>query len=215
MGIPVGVMRLSLEGNISATDVWNTSLWFAPADGTVSIPSTNGGAVVVLGQLTTGTDWNALRTGLLTMLRPNGGLLRETLYCYPTGGPTATAIATQDDIAAGTGTVAANPAQVSRVVTTLTGLAGRSFRGRMYFPATSLAMGGTDLQFTDNGSTLLTQVANWIRTQAATNKWQAVVVSSARSAKTNIQSVKTDSKPDIQRRRVNRTPATTTRSQVI
>jgi hypothetical protein len=214
MGIPVGVMRLALRGKISATDVWNTSVWFAPLDGTVTIPNTNGGASVVLGQLTTGTQWAAFKSGLLAMIRANGQLSGETLYCYPTGGPTATAIATQDDIAAGTGTVGALPAQVSRVVTLLTGVAGRSYRGRMYFPATALACGATDLQFTDNGATLLTQLDGWLAMQSAVNKWQAVVVSSARSAKTNVQSFKTDSLPDIQRRRVNRTPPTTTRTQV-
>lgn len=214
MGIPTGVMRLALRGKVSATDVWNTSVWFAPLDGTVTVPTTNGGAAVVLGQLTSGAQWASFKANIVGMLRPNGQLSGETLYCYPSGGPTATAIATQDDVVVGTGTSGALPAQVSRVVTLLTGQAGRSFRGRMYFPATALVVGGTDLQFSDNGATLLTALDSWLATQSATNKWQACVVSSARSAKTFVASFKTDSLPDIQRRRVNRTPPTTVRTQV-
>lgn len=208
MAIPVDVMRLAWTGKLTGGDIWNISFWFRPSVAGAHVPSTNADAATALAQLTSGTAFTTARGAIMGCMRSGELLTGYTLYCYPNGGPTATAIAASTVNVGGLGSGNPLPVQIARAVTTLTGQAGRSFRGRFYIPATGLQITAGDLQFTDNGATLLSGVAGWLVDQRTSNSWNACVVSTVRSTSTPITQLRTDSRPDVQRRRANRQAVT-------
>lgn len=105
---------------------------------------------------------------------------------------------------AGTGT-APHPAQVSCVFSALTGLSGKSFRGRIYWPATGAAItaGGT---FSQTLATLASDMTLFIKgviASAAGAPSGAIfgVYSPTRDIMTLGTSIRVGNVPDIQRRR--------------
>jgi hypothetical protein len=89
------------------------------------------------------------------------------------------------------------------VATMLTGQSGRSFRGRMYCPATNLGLtaGLIASGQVDAVATGLVDAIDAVRTDTT---WRPMVVSITQSVMTEIIQVRVDDKPDIQRRRANK-----------
>ena len=215
MAIPAGVMRFSLTGHLFGGEVFNTSFWFADVEGESEIPANNADAATALTVLTTGSAWTAMLGGLAALLRADCGYDAASLYCYPTGGPSATAQATKSIVTAGSSSLGTLPNQVCRVVTLNTNLSGRRNRGRVYLPATGLALATTTGLFSASPATLLGQIEDWITDQNATNSYIAVVVSTAGTDHNQIRQLKTDQRPDIQRRRAARETVGTIYTQAV
>jgi len=128
--------------------------------------------------------------------------LKVSVYCYPTGGPTATYVGEYILPSPYPGGGALHlPNQCSLVLSLRTGLSGRSRRGRMYLPAVGVAM-------ENDGEVASTHLAVITNTWAlAFTDWNAastpkiVVVSPHLTAYTPVTSVICDSRIDIQRSR--------------
>lgn len=209
MAVPVDAVRFSMRGKLAVTDQWNCSFWMTPV-GANHAPSTAADATTLLNTFTTGTAWTNFRAALLAMQRPIDGIQQEALYCYPSGGTSATAQAIKTDVGAGTGTSATLPPQICRVVTLRTDLSGRRHRGRIYLPATGMAVDSTNEQFSDSGSTLLTALEAWDSYLAElTEGWWLAVVSQTSTSSQVVARFSTDTVADTQRRRRNKVVAAT------
>lgn len=215
--IPNDVVRFAISGKTAGAERWECSLWFKPTTIGVHVPSSNADANDALDAMTTGDEWDALVGALVSMIQASGGADTAKLYCYPSGGPTASAIASKHLTVAGTGSTGTTPLQTCMVATLLTGQAGRSYRGRIYVPAPNAAI-GTDHQFTTGFTDVvgngLADYLTWIKTADILGSDEGMygsVVSVQRSVATPITSVRVDTKPDVQRRRAKSlTPTTTT-----
>lgn len=210
MAIPAHTMRLALSGHLYGSEIFQTNLWFTTIVPGDPVPVNNTEAAAALDELTTGTQWTALLTALTGMLRAACGYDRADLYCYDAGGTAATAQASKSLTGPGTSTLGTLPNQVARVVTLNTNQAGRSRRGRLYLPATGLAMDATTGLFSANPSSVLDALSDYIGQQRISNSWSAIVVSQKTTSYAYITSLKTDQRPDIQRRRANRENVGTT-----
>ena len=111
----------------------------------------------------------------------------------------------------GTGT-AVHPPQVAGVFSLITGLTGRSYRGRMYWPATGAALdaGGA---FTTALPTLAAGMQTLIKTgicgaAGAPPSAQGAVYSHTKDVTTALTSIRVGNGPDTQRRRKARTEST-------
>ena len=123
-----------------------------------------------------------------------------TAYKY-SGGPTAELVS-EADMTAVTGASAGQtlPLQCSMVATLLTGRPGRSYRGRMYLPATNATLSqGQFSSITDATAAGVAQLLGQVKNVAPT--MQPVVASATVGVMTPIVQVRIDSKIDTQRRR--------------
>lgn len=209
MAIPSNTLRMAFQGKIGLTDVWNCSVWIRPT-GAATAPTNATDTAALLATFTGVSGWSGFRTALLTNMRPIDTIDQYTLYSYPAGGTHAAAVATQADGAVGTGTTTTNPPQVCQVMTLQTGVAGRAHRGRIYWPASALAMNTANEQFSGTLSSTRSGFAAWVLGLAGlTLGWAPYVVSQTNTSSLPVTSIKVDTKPDIQRRRVNKMiPAT-------
>jgi hypothetical protein len=206
MSIPAGLIKCVIYGDYANTDIWETGFWVSGA--LVSSQSDlDTLATAIQGCLFT----SGLRTTVLGMLTSNDSMNGMRAYYY-NGGPTALYVSDVPDVRVGTG--AGNlPYQTAQVVTTLTGAAGRTARGRMYWPAHGAGFAGST-PFWDNGEcgALAAGVAAFfIAVNAlAGGLLNVVVVSQTRSSSRAVTQVRVDNKPDIQRRRANKVVPTFT-----
>jgi len=197
MAIPAGVTRVSLKGAFVGGDVFDTSFWVRGAVITSDAQANSFAASVA-------TVFATHAAEMLFLLDNASAYQGVTVYHYPTGGPSATFVGVAT-IPAGTGTGAGHqPHQVCLVMTMLTAFAGRSNRGRMYWPATGLNLdGGLQVNSTVL-ATILTGVSGFIEAINTTlSPAHVVVVSTKLGAYNDVVQVKMDSAPDIQRRRAN------------
>lgn len=200
MAIPSGVIRCVLEGTRAANEIMNTGFWLTGA--TVTSQGDANDFAEAVGTLLS-TTYSAAITGLSRSTDVWHGL---TTYCYPTGGPLATYIGSFAFTKAGTASAATLPLQTCAVLTLQTGLNGRRNRGRMYLPASGIAVEATAFNF--DATTVTTVTTAW---QGFMNEWNAnisfpskiAVVSSAGSAAHEVTSIRMDTRPDVQRRRAN------------
>lgn len=209
MPVPANTLRFSFVGKIGVSDIWNCSVWLRPV-GSATAPTTGAATDALLTSLKGVSGWTTLRSAILTCIRSIDSLDHETLYSYATTGNQATAVAQQSDVAAGTGATQVNPPQVCQVMTLQTGVAGRSQRGRIYWPATALGLSSTDGQFSGTISNVRTGFAAWVLgTAGLAAGWAPYVVSQTHTSSLPVVSIRVDTKPDIQRRRVNKVTPTT------
>jgi len=208
MPIPANTLRFSIRGNLPGNEIWNCSFWLRPT-GAATAPSDGTAADALLTTLKGVTHWATFKAQILANLRATGGIVEERLYCYPTTGTTAAAVAVQSDVAAGTSTGGTLPNQCAVVVTLLTGVAGRSQRGRVYLPLSGGAVSTTDGQLTNTLPTLRAELANWNKDMALlASGWAIYVVSQTRTSSLPVVQCKIDTRVDVQRRRANRQAAT-------
>lgn len=199
-----------MTGTLPAGEVFNTSFWVEPSAIGSDMPATNAACADVLTALVALTQWGAWLTALKAGWNTATAATAVTLYSYPAGGNVAAAAASQS-ISGQVGSVAtALPNQISRVLTMRTGQIGRSFRGRMYIPATGESISGGTGHFTGSGQSqcdataaLFTAIPN-ATLLADGNGLLAIVASHTTGARTPILQVASDNFPDVQRRRENR-----------
>jgi hypothetical protein len=132
---------------------------------------------------------------------------RLDLYYYPAGGPHAGMQSTHTLSSVGLATAAGPALDTCGVVTLETGRPGRSYRGRMYLPWHVGIPGGVEF----DGSTVTTRLdaVKAMLDSVNTGRGHAVsVMSSARGSNTPVTGISMDTIPDVQRRRVNKLPAT-------
>jgi hypothetical protein len=207
MAIPPGVARCSLTGNFGAGDIFDVSFW---ADGVTM--NSNADAAAAAATLAAAALSSGAKAPLQTCLGTNDAWTGASVYCYPTGGPTATYIG-HASIAAMLGTSAVNgPLQNSLVATYITATAGRRHTGRSYLPYTGFLDVGSGNNVAPSAlSTLLAGWVSMLNAFMAANSGAAItVVSSKGSSQTHVTQVRMDSKVDTQRRRSNRQHALTT-----
>jgi hypothetical protein len=210
MAIPADVMRLSIVGHGAGPDIWNISFWWKPSLPGDHVASTNAQAAASLTAILGDAKWTTFKTFLMTLMPSACTLDSVSLYCYPTGGPNATAIANTLTPAVGTNGVGPQIPQTCQVASLRTGQSGRSFRGRVYLPKWSATLTGA-LQFagtdcTTTANAVAAFLSGWsLKTITPAGQGIfAVVVSPTRGAASGIEKVVVDSKPDVQRRRINR-----------
>lgn len=165
------------------------------------------------------SDWDTVVTAVKTqwattaaaqacaLIRPGDHYTQITGYYYGTGGSApATYISTVSlGNAAGTGTKD-HPDQTCQVVTLLTGLNNARGRGRCYLPATGANI--TNGLFADV-ATVNTAIAAWW-SAVFSGTGGVVVYSKTDAAVRKVVNLRSDTRPDIQRRRANKQTGITT-----
>lgn len=161
------------------------------------------------------TDWaqaimNYLRAGSVDVqqmtgqIGSTGTIDRIRLYWHPsTSAPAAVSAVSSGLPVAGAGTIVMPP-QITRVYTLVTGVPGRSFRGRMYWPRLVTGVSNT---FRDNNASTATATA-WATILSAmtdlgpgTDAVVPAVVSKTRDLVTPVTAVQVGDVLDTQRRR--------------
>lgn len=199
--------RIVIQGTTRSQEIWETGFWLENVG--VASQSDAQDLMDTIGPLFD-TDLKGI---VKSMLPDNGAVTNLRGYFYVTAGPNSTYIADYP-VTSGTGTGTHNlPEQVCMVATLLTGVAGRRNRGRMYFPAYGCQI-AADNQFASGLEAALSDaVAEFFgNVNNITGNPTVVVYSAAGSAARPVSTIRVDSKPDIQRRRVNKEPATSTAS---
>ena len=200
MGIPVGHCRVSLLGHLGSSEQFDTSFWTL---GGADIADTDDMATAIA------TAFLANDTHIKNLMDASCGFDELRVYAYPGGGPTADHVSTAPMAAAGTNASINQPYQSAVVCSLRTGFAGRSRRGRMYFPNRSLPAGSTGLLTAATVNTVADDLAafftavNGIALTSGGNP-SVVVVSQTHSDSQIVETVAVDTRPDIQRRRANK-----------
>jgi len=198
MPIPAGVTRISLQGAFTSGDIFDTSLWVRGAAIT-SDATANLFANAVAGL------WSGQKLGFTNMLDNGSTYQGVKVYHYPTGGPTATYVGAAALLGgAGTGS-GHQPHQACICVTTQTAFSGRSKRGRMYLPATGINLdGGLQMTLSVLAADMVL-VGGYVEgLKTISIPATPVVVSTKLGTTSDITQLKTDTLPDIQRRRANK-----------
>lgn len=201
--------RLSIEGSLPRGERFAWSLWLLGVGGG-TVPSTNTAAATFLQNIMALSKWQPLITACLAYA--GGGTNYETarVYCYPNGGKIAAASAARPiSNGGGAGSTGFLPNQVSRVVTLNTDKLGRSYRGRVYIPATATTALSSGL-FSTDGTPLIQAFADLAAqlqlgsVLPGSGTVEIVVASSRVGAATFVNAFSTDNRPDVQRRRANK-----------
>lgn len=132
-------------------------------------------------------------------------------YAYAASAEPATAQAVKALSHAGTDSSEGSPLQVAWVASLRTGIPGRSYRGRQYFPgyalrvATNTGLAGNTV--TDNNNTLAINMGLEVKESAqsvlGSNDIFWGVFSRARNTIDPVVECRVDNRPDVQRRRAN------------
>lgn len=201
MAIPAQCARISLIGTSPLGEIFDTSFWVGAL--IADQAEANAAASTVAGLIASTTLDDAIKA----IITADTKYTEVRVYAYPTGGPNATAIGAAPVNLTGTAPTGQSlPLQVSLVATLQTDFAGRSFRGRMYFPAHGALM-GTNHLFAPQVAQNLALALGPFLTGVNAVLYPVCIVSQTLSTKTPVTQVKVDNKPDIQRRRANRAVA--------
>lgn len=196
--------RFVIQGTTRSSEIWETGFWMENV--AVASQSDAEGQMIVVGNEFDST----LKTQTRSMLADNQSVTLIKGYFYAGTSPQATYIA-EYPISGGTGTGPSHlPEQIACVATLLTGAAGRRNRGRMYFPAGGMSI-GADAQFqpADAASLSSALAAFFTGLNSGASGRRVIVYSVAGSAARVVTTVRVDTKPDVQRRRVNKIQPTT------
>lgn len=205
MPIPAGVSRISILGTFGSGDIFDASLWYQGLT-IASDADAAARAAAFAGLLTTAPT----KADMSFCLGPNDNVTAVKIYHYATGGSAATYIGTAGVSGMpGTG-LGEQGLQACVVMTFLTALSGRKYKGRIYWPATGLTYTGNNYHSSDLTS-LVTGFTTLLNAYTAAETGSTpVVVSATGSVATPVVQIRTDSKTDIQRRRANKQAPITT-----
>lgn len=201
--------RFVLRGDIGGTQSWSTSFAMAPPPGTVSQSTLSG--ILASVSARAATWWNATTGGIGARNTADTRLLGVDAYLYGGGSGAPASLQASIDYATPLvgGSSTAHPTQTSIVVTLLTGLPGRSFRGRMYLPMTGGAL-GSNHQLVQANVTDYAAAAkafmDGVNSDAVVPDFGRVSVAGS-AGPIPVTSVRVDSEPDVQRRRANKIQA--------
>jgi len=204
MAIPAGVARVAFSGTSSDGEIFQWGFWLN--DAPISPEATSSMAGLIKGV------WaNVLvRLPIVKLIKNDSAYTKIKVYSYLTGGPKADFVgeASMDGSAPGAGTGVGNgPLYQCMVVSTHTGLSGRSHNGRFYLPASGTALSTTHRFETTDVNATAAAVGKLLELVADISDptlQVPVVLSQFLGSATPITSITVDSKPDVQRRRENR-----------
>lgn len=190
---PANMLKLNLSGTLdSGQEAFTTSFWMTGytegdvTDASAVLLATSGSAVAFLAAakalISTTDAYRALDT-----------------YFYPSGTGPATKHGHADVSVAGNGT-SHHPLQTAAVMTLRTPNIGRSFRGRMYLPASGAPLTTSNQFDTTVLNPVVDALGSWLSVLSSAPTGP-VVMSTALGSSMLITSVDADQRPDIQRRR--------------
>nr|CRY96787.1 hypothetical protein [uncultured prokaryote] len=215
MAIPAGVVRVVLHGNLPGGEIWETGFWMDNT-GVTDASLADALANIIAGTLNANDESGALAQMALEFWSAGMNWTEVRVYGYPNGGPKAAFVGlfTNPTPVAGSGTNQF-PNQVALVLTLNTGLAGRSYRGRMYIPIGKGALDGMAELTPQLLSDFVTTWRTFFSDVNVSDTGRFVVVSAERGIATPLSAVKADSRLDIQRRRANQQAIRQTVSQPV
>ena len=202
MSVPADCARVTFGGALPAGERWQSGFW---THGETPTDNATANALADLwdGQLTS-TDSSGPLNAMETMMTAGITLDFVRVYCYPTGGTTATVIGEHASSWHGTAAAQTQPNQCALVVSMRTGLAGRRHRGRMYIPVNGVAtMTNSQVpssQCDDAAAAWGLCFSDW---NASGDNGTVVVVSQTGTLFAPVTQLIIDSRMDIQRRRAN------------
>lgn len=198
----VSANKVVLSGSLATgTESWSTGFYCNGNTGfVVNTPAALGTwAAAVATDFTT-----LLGTALKNGLSSAGAIQKVDIYYYPDIAGPAAAVGTATNFVAGL-TTAKNPLPTAAVATLETGLAGRSYRGRMYWPALAWTVSASGLFAGTEPANFRTEIADMIEgicTRApGEGGFKPVVASRTRGVVTDVTAVSNDTIPDTQRSR--------------
>lgn len=199
--------RAILSGGLPGGEVWSTSVAFADITGSASVGETDftelsGWAQTWVDAIELNTTWD-----VLDLLSSSATILNLRIEARDAAGTLLQAGEAITNII-GEGS-AACPFQTSVVSSLLTGRPGRSYRGRMYWPAIGAIVDPTTLRLDDPSSGgVATGVVQYLAqgetAYAGGLELKPVVVGAAADAVTEVTSVSVGDILDTQRRRRDR-----------
>lgn len=197
-----GYNRVVLSGTLaSGAEIWSCGINFgAPGSTLIQTAGDLGTWAAALGPVMTTTLGGTLGSALSSQ----GRLTLISTYYYPTTTANAAAVGSFVTSTSGSST-AALPLQTAVVASLRTPFAGRSNRGRFYWPLLGIPVGITGRLSGANTSALATAVATMLNSIAgaapASSVLEPAVVSAVQDTVTSVTSVDVGDVPDTQRRR--------------
>lgn len=193
MGIPANVVKNVISGLFVGGESWQTTWW----DSSTTPPSVDDTST---GLFAATSEFTTMITEFSNFWSSATSATDFDQYGY-TGGGAASSHGHASLSVTGAGS-AVLPYQCCVVMTLRTGLPGRSYRGRMYWPATGTAISNTTgLLNTGLVNNCVDALATFF---GALTGGTAVVVSQTNTTMQEVTSVDADYVPDTQRRRVNK-----------
>lgn len=199
--------KITIGGQLAGAQRWSVGISLAPQGaGEPSMSPAQAGAFAT--QLFTDfntTAWSTTTTGataLKDLLGTQGTLDKVRFYLYGNQSQAQIIGESTNTAVAGTGSVKCPP-QIALVATLLTGLAGASYRGRIYLPCLTYSADGSGNIATGIPALVATSLANFfsvVRTRTAGGaNWIPAVSGAAGS--NPVSAVRVDNVLDTQRRR--------------
>lgn len=219
VGLNHDAIKWVIAGTIGGVQDWSTGIWF-------DVSLTSGSWALTDQQAFTdefrssAIDWWATLHGLCAA---DTTMTKTTTYFYPAHAVNALSVAESiiPSPVAGTGTTYL-PTQSALVASMRTAVAGKSGRGRSYFPINGQALGsdhqlsGATCGTVANAYALMLTTLNGLNETANGITGQTASVASFTKGQLNtIRTVIVDSKIDTQRRREDKTPTTAFRSATV
>ena len=199
-------VRLTAGGDISTTQSWSCGMAVSAPGSAVTQSQLQ--ALVGAWRAAWESAWSAATVAnrLSAYASVDTRLFRYRGYLYPAGGGPAVLQAGEDRTPlAGTGTVP-YPTQTAIVATLLSGLPGRSYRGRIYLPLTGIVLQSNHQLTAAQATGIATSVAG---IASAVNSFASggpfgVASIAGLQGRIPISSVRVDTEPDVQRRRADK-----------
>ena len=193
--------RLVVAGKIGGTQTWSTGIGLNGTDESAPAAATLQRFVDEFAPLV--STWFGAAVGSLN--NSDVSLEKLILTSYLAGETKAHAVAEHQfaPVVTGGSTVQSLPVFTALVVTLLTGIPGRSGRGRMYLPMTTapLANHQADQNMCTTVATRTATMLIAMATAETTGQPQLIPAVCGKTGNFNITSVKVDSNPDVQHRR--------------
>lgn len=208
MALPAGKIKVIVNGTLPGTEVFAHSQGFDPQFETITQAEMDHFAEAV---------WSAFKTNFLTTGVKAGWPNVTTwtgvkAYLLGAGGAAVLTAVSTSASQAGTASTSPCPDQCALVVTQLTGVPGRSHRGRAYLPGPATGALVAGQLNTPTPATVAAAYMAWLQAVAdeATTPAVASVLSSTLSSAGHITFVRVDSRLDVQRRRGDKQVVTST-----
>lgn len=210
MGIQGGISRVVFTGSAPGGEIFQWGFWI---NGTANSAVSAGDLADQVGEVWDDTD---VRLALVNLVKNDSQYTGVKVYCYPSGGPEATYVGERAITVGGGGQGSGSgngPLYQCMVVTLHTALSGRSYRGRLYLPASGTTL-DTNHRFTSSDlndvGDAVKALLDGVNTIDVPVSVRVGVESQFLEVINPVTRISVDSKPDVQRRRENRMmPGTT------
>lgn len=199
-------VRLTAGGDIATAQSWSTGCAVTTTNNVISQEQLQ--ALLGAWRAAWESAWQASTTDnrLSVNNQSDTRLFRYRAYLYPANGGQAVLQAAEDRTPLPGTSTATLPAQTAIVATLLSGLPGRSYRGRMYLPCTGATLQVNHQLQATRAQGIATSVAGIL---SAVNAFASggpfgVAAVAGLQGRIPVSSVRVDTEPDIQRRRADK-----------